>query len=167
MTVFDGCLEAGVIICGVAVTLKRSIRKVRSVPELMASVDIRLANDLCRYAGDLDIQIAYDEALWKRLGGLPGIWHLLTQARLWLSIIIEIRKDDPDEFAQEAQLLRARVAALIFAALLCLFETAGRRFRPTLPRVNARVCVDVFLDIAAIAETAIVRFDSLRGCEVS
>lgn len=150
-----------------AVALRHAYKRARTVPELMASVDTRLATDLCLYAGDLDVQIAKDERLWKRLGGVTGLLHLVAQARLWLDIVIEIRKDDPTMFAKEARELKAKVTALTFAAFLCIFEAAAKGFRPVLPRINARVCVDLFAEITSIAEMAILQFDSTRAYGVS
>lgn len=159
------CLGSLALASGVSVASRRALEHARSIQNLLASIDHKLAHELSKYAVDINPQDAQNAVLWQQVGGLVGIVCLIHQARLWRNIVQKIRKHDPTRFEIEGVSVNKHYGALWFAVALAILETGFRFFRPTLPRVNGGTCVRLFSEIAATAEEVIIKVDSRGSCE--
>lgn len=146
---------------GVSVAGRRAVQHAHSVQKLLASIDHRLAHELSKYSIDPEeIRDAHDAALWQDVGGLVGIICLIRQARLWRNIVRKIRERNPRRFIFEGVCIEGDYGALWFAVVLTIIETGFHQICPTLPRVNGRACVNLFLSIAATTEDVILKVDA-------
>jgi hypothetical protein len=104
--------------------------------ELAASFNFGQAVRLCSLTGEVNLKAQLDDELWDAIGGLPGIYRMLRQARLLMRLSrLGLRP-------VESGKMRDAYRALKGSAPLCVLECLAKVFCPMLRRANARVVLN-------------------------
>jgi hypothetical protein len=128
MTIFPTLAVASPLVAGLIWIVKSAFIRPRTVPEMVGAIDIQLANRLYELVESRTAPVIKDQQFWKAVGGITGVPHLLSQARLLVSIVIEIRKVHPDLFEWEAKQLHGITWFLFKAIISRHAESCAARF---------------------------------------
>ena len=130
-------------------TVAQSLRRPRSVDDLVKQIEKSLAGRLHPFVAVQDYSAAFnDKYLLQAIGGTRGILQIYREAGILASVAIRIGKQHPEDARQDAQRLFYTSVYLRVTVAACLVEAALAIPAPWLPRIQARGCARLYCEIA-------------------
>lgn len=156
-------LEVALVLGG-AGSLARFLRPARSVPDLIQKIDKDLARKLYVCHEDYSLgMVHHGQAVWAAIGGVRGLPHLISQARLLVSIVFELRKHHDGMFAEESERVRGVLGAIVMGSAGALWENIRARWHPSMTRIATFLCAEAFVHLSAEVEASLTLYDSLAS----
>jgi hypothetical protein len=149
---FPLVLEAVGVIGG-ATIVARTLRPHKTIPALMAQVDTELMRRMYLFHEDRLRSTIDGAVIWKAIGGIRGLPHFLSQGRLLVKIMLEIKKQHPGEYEFEFERIRGARGGLLLAAIVCIWDSVRAQFHPRMYRISTFVASSIFVHMAALCES--------------
>ena len=128
-----------------------------TLSQLMTQIDQQFTSEICVMAEDLSVD---GDVLWQKLDGFRGLRRISRQAAVWRRILDQIRAQTGPRFEAESNRLLSIAKALPIVGLQTRIEALHLAVRPNFPRVNARLLIELFAEIAQIGESIVFQFDT-------
>lgn len=125
----------------------------RSLHRLLSRFDVPFAHRLYSLHEVKKRKHCPPDAAWTAIGGLGGLYHLLSQGRLITRILRQIRREYPNCYGQEMEWVRGTNWALFLSALGAIRESAVvHMLHPEMTRIASFTCAELFSHLSAEME---------------